>query len=70
MSGRTDAEYLGPKVVVVLRQALGHGQEALYKDRNSTGRDAEAWNSILHPKDYRHKAMAEGDIKELWGLEE
>lgn len=51
-------EYLCPKVVAVPRQALGHGQEALTRTGNSTGRDAEAWNSILHPKDYRHKAMA------------
>ena len=34
---------------------------------NSTGRDAEAWNSILHPKDYRHKDMAGRGCKRAVG---
>lgn len=34
---------------------------------NSTGRDAEAWNSILHPKDYRHKALAGRGCKRAVG---
>lgn len=59
---------LAQKAVVVPRQALGHGQEALYKGQETAqSRGIEAWNSILHPKDYRHKAMAGRGYKRAVG---
>lgn len=46
------------------------GAKPFTRTANRTGRGAEAWNSILHPKGYRHKNTAGRGCKRAVGLEE
>lgn len=48
----------------------GMGKKHFTRTGNRTGRGVEAWNSILHPKGYRHKDTAGRGCKRAVGLEE